>query len=70
MYFLRLIAKLRKFYRRRGSNTGMQGEDEASAYLRKEGYAIIERNFRTPIGEIDIIARDGDVLCFVEIGRA
>lgn len=31
------------------------------------GYTIVERNARTALGEIDIVARDGDVLCFVEV---
>ncbi len=46
---------------------GRQGEDAAVAYLRAAGYAIVERNYRCKLGELDVIARDGDVLCFVEI---
>jgi putative endonuclease len=47
--------------------TGRQGEDIAVRFLRKEGYLILERNFRCPFGEVDIIARQRDVLVFVEV---
>lgn len=46
---------------------GRQGEDLACGELRRRGYAILERRFRTRRGEIDIVARDGDVLVFVEV---
>jgi putative endonuclease len=46
---------------------GQQGEDVAVDALRRAGYEIVERNFRTPIGEIDIVAREAGVLCFVEV---
>jgi len=46
---------------------GQIGEDLAVAYLQKKGYKIIQRNYRTLIGEIDIIARDGDDLVFIEV---
>ncbi len=46
---------------------GQRGEDLAAAYLQKKGYKIIQRNFKTLIGEIDIIARDRDVLVFIEV---
>jgi putative endonuclease len=48
---------------------GQDGEDSAVAALRRAGYAIVDRNFRTPIGEIDIIAREGETLCFIEVKR-
>lgn len=47
--------------------TGAANEDLAETHLRRCGYRIIERNFKTKIGELDIIARDGAVLCFVEV---
>lgn len=46
---------------------GQRGEQEAVRFLRKAGYRILERNVRTPLGEIDIIARQGGVLAFVEV---
>ncbi|MCP4663380.1 MAG: YraN family protein [bacterium] len=46
---------------------GRAGEDEAVAWLRRRGYDIVERNFATKAGEIDVVARDGDTLCFIEI---
>ncbi|NOX20989.1 MAG: YraN family protein [Nitrospirae bacterium] len=49
------------------TRTGREGEDLAVKYLRKNGLKIIERNFRTPIGEIDIIARDGPAIVIVEV---
>jgi putative endonuclease len=52
---------------------GRAGEDLACAILAEKGIELIERNFRTPGGEVDIIGREHDVLCFVEVkswGRA
>ena len=50
-----------------GGDIGKAGEDAAARYLRKNGCKILERNFSTPLGEIDIIALDGEVVCFVEV---
>jgi putative endonuclease len=47
--------------------TGRQGEELAAAHLAREGYQIIARNYRCPFGEIDIIAREGKTLVFVEV---
>ena len=47
--------------------TGEYYEKEAAAYLREQGYRILEMNFRCRQGEIDIIARDGAALVFVEV---
>lgn len=46
---------------------GNKGEDAAAAHLEQKGYAILERQYRTPAGEIDLIARDGKTLAFVEV---
>ncbi len=46
---------------------GREGERLASLYLQKSGYRIIECNFRFRGGEIDIIARQGEYLIFVEV---
>ena len=44
-----------------------EGEDLAAAFLQRKGYTIIERNYYFGHGELDMIARDGDVLVFVEV---
>jgi len=46
---------------------GREGEDEAVAWLLFKGYEVVERNIETNAGEIDLVAREGDTLCFVEI---
>ena len=46
---------------------GSHGEDLAVEYLKNQGYDILERNFRSKSGEIDIVAKDKDTLCFVEV---
>jgi len=46
---------------------GSFGEDLARERLKDCGYRILTTNYRCPLGEIDLIARDGDVLVFVEI---
>jgi putative endonuclease len=46
---------------------GNRGEETAAAYLEQKGYAILERQYRTPVGEIDLIAREGKTLVFVEV---
>ena len=47
--------------------TGAAGERIASGFLKKLGYRILESNFWTPFGEIDIVARLGRVIVFVEV---
>ena len=47
--------------------TGNAGENKAADYLAAQGFSIIERNFRTNGGEIDIIASKDDVVVFVEV---
>lgn len=47
--------------------TGMLGEKLACDFLGKNGYQIVETNYRCPDGEIDIIARQEDTLVFVEV---
>ena len=46
---------------------GDLGENIACGFLKKEGYSIIEKNYRKKIGEIDIIARKNDILHFIEV---
>ena len=46
---------------------GKRGEDLALKRIKRLGYKFVSRNFRCPLGEIDLIARDGDTLVFLEI---
>ncbi len=46
---------------------GDRGEELAAAALKKQGYKILERNYRTPLGEIDLICQHRGVLVFVEV---
>lgn len=46
---------------------GAAGEAQASRFLEDEGYEIVSRNFRTRRGEVDLVARRGRTLCFVEV---
>lgn len=53
-----------KFYNK---NTGRAGEKLAEEYLQKKGYKMLQRNFRTKFGEIDLVCQDNDTLVFVEV---
>jgi len=48
-------------------DTGREGEKIATAFLKESGYHICETNFRCPLGEIDIIAREKGELVFIEV---
>lgn len=48
---------------------GDEGEGRAEAYLRGKGFRILDRNVRSPLGELDLIADDQGVLVFVEVKR-
>jgi putative endonuclease len=49
--------------------TGLRGEEEAFFYLRRRGYVVVARRWRTPKvpGDVDLIAWEGETLCFVEV---
>ena len=49
------------------SQTGAIGEDIACKFLEKRGFRVIERNYRKPWGEIDVIAEKGGIVHFVEV---
>lgn len=49
------------------ASRGRRGEAAAVRYLRSHGYLVERANVRFPVGEIDIVAREGDTLCFVEV---
>ena len=48
---------------------GVEGEDMATKALKKKGYRIIERNYRSKFGEIDIVAEEKGCLVFIEVKR-
>ena len=49
--------------------TGKRGEDDAYFHLRRLGYVMVARNWRSPRhrGELDLVGWDGEVLCFIEV---
>lgn len=46
---------------------GNYGENLAEEYIKAMGYIVLNRNFRCKIGEIDLIAKDGDFIVFIEV---
>lgn len=46
---------------------GRIGEKQVVNYLKKNKFKILEKNYKTSLGEIDIIAKDGEYICFVEV---
>ncbi len=55
--------------RRRAERTGRVGETAAAWWLRLKGWRILARRVRTPAGEVDLIARRGNLVAFVEVKR-
>ncbi|MCS6878301.1 MAG: YraN family protein [Geminicoccaceae bacterium] len=56
-------------FRRRAERRGRLAESLAAWLLRLKGFAILARRWSSPVGEIDIVARRGDLLVFVEVKR-
>lgn len=54
----------RRTYRQR---VGQRAEDIAAAFLRSKGLEVLERNFRCRLGELDVVARQGEVLVIAEV---
>jgi len=48
-------------------NLGSRGEELTVDFLKKQGYSILEKNYKTKLGEIDIIARESRTVCFIEV---
>lgn len=69
MELLNLISNL---FKKKGNmndkkSKGDFGEETACKYIKKNGYKILGKNFRTKFGEIDLIGIDNDTICFIEV---
>lgn len=53
--------------RKKNYTFGLKAENAAAFWLQVKGYKILERRYKTPMGEIDLIARKGNMLAFVEV---
>ncbi len=53
--------------KKQNKQLGNSGEEMAIQFLKQNGYHVLEKNYRTSFGEIDIIAEDRDTICFVEV---
>ncbi|MCW8914219.1 MAG: YraN family protein [Magnetovibrio sp.] len=51
----------------RAQKWGRWAESLAALHLRLRGYRILARNYKTPVGELDVVAKRGRVICFVEV---
>ena len=60
-------SRLARAARQAAFRKGVSAESRAAAYLVGRGYAIAARRFRSPVGEVDIVARRGPELLFVEV---
>jgi putative endonuclease len=61
------LAKLASPARLAAFRTGLSAESRAAAYLMAKGYRILAKRFRTPYGEIDLVARKRGLLAFIEV---
>ena len=64
------LAGLREIYREQQhklGDIGLRGEAEAAAYLQGLGYEVLQRRYRAAGGEVDLVAKDGEELVFVEV---
>jgi putative endonuclease len=52
---------------KQNARVGNRGEELAAAFLERNGIAVIERNYRCKGGEVDIVAKDGNTLVFIEV---
>ena len=52
---------------RENKRLGKRGENRAARYLKRQGYKILERGYKNPFGEVDIIAAKKDVVAFIEV---
>lgn len=52
---------------RRNIEVGKSGEESAINFLKRKGYKIIQSNYKSKLGEVDIIAKDKNTICFIEV---
>ncbi len=62
-----MLWRLLRLFRRRDQPLGLQGENAAARYLRRKRYRIVARQDRAKLGEIDLVAVDGETIVFVEV---
>ena len=60
-------SKKRKVNRQKSHYKGLFGEQYALFWLRVKGYRCLNKRFKTPVGEIDLIMRKGKTICFIEV---
>ena len=53
--------------RKAAYSKGVEAENAAANYLRLKGYSILEQRYKTPVGEIDLIAAKGEMIVFAEV---
>lgn len=64
-----MAAKRSRRSRRHAFFAGRNAETISAWFLRLKGYRVVGRNLRTPVGEVDIVARRGNLVVFVEVKR-
>jgi putative endonuclease len=64
---VRSVSIMAPIQRNDAQRFGRDSELRAARFLQQSGYRIVARNYRTPFGEIDLIAYDGPVLVFIEV---
>ena len=62
-----MLGRLYRRIRCQGQSLGKRGEAYARKLVEESGLVVLEQNFRVPRGEVDLIARDGDAIVFIEV---
>jgi len=69
---LKFLYRISNFFKKENNlndkkSKGDFGENSACKYIKKNGYKILDKNFRTKFGEIDLIGIERDTICFIEV---